>query len=428
MKRFAEIMLICILFGCNYIYSQQFWISQSSPTDKFLYKCEFVDSLNGWAIGEQGIIINTTNGGVNWTIQNSGLLNETLQDICFLNPYTGWIVYYKSNDRTSLLKTTNGGINWIDSSFPDTTAILGTVFFLNSTTGFLGGYSGFFKTTNSGINWVASSFDTAGCFYNMPARDIKFADSLIGYACGGIYDMVGVTWKTTDGGLNWLSSCVSPEPLSELIILGQGEAAAMGGDFEFGGISVRTTNMGLNWSYNNVGCFGDIRGFSFRTPAEVWASLSFAGYFAVNVDSMNPSSSWVCIKTPGDIQIYDIQFVSPRHGWCVGFGGSIFKYNKDIISINNQGFEVADKYSLNQNYPNPFNPETRITYSLPTRSDVKLKIYNSAGMLVRFYPRGIEEAGSYNIVFNAGSLASGVYFYVLTAGSYTESRKMVILK
>lgn len=86
------------------------------------------------------------------------------------------------------------------------------------------------------------------------------------------------------------------------------------------------------------------------------------------------------------------------------------------------------EYSLQQNYPNPFNPETNIRFTLPVKTMVTLKIYDSLGKLVDTAAEGIMAAGSYSVTFNAAHLASGVYFYKLDTDKYSDVKKMVVLK
>lgn len=97
------------------------------------------------------------------------------------------------------------------------------------------------------------------------------------------------------------------------------------------------------------------------------------------------------------------------------------------VNITNTSTEVKD-YKLSQNFPNPFNPETRISYSLPVVSDVKLVIFNSNGMEVGKYVYKNQKAGSYEITWDGKDLSSGVYYYKLTAGSFTDTKKMVLVK
>ncbi len=85
-------------------------------------------------------------------------------------------------------------------------------------------------------------------------------------------------------------------------------------------------------------------------------------------------------------------------------------------------------YSLSQNYPNPFNPSTIIRYALPARSQVTLEVYNTLGQLVRTLVSSEQAAGVHEVVFDGSALASGVYFYRLTAGAFTKVNKMLMLK
>jgi Arylsulfotransferase (ASST)/Secretion system C-terminal sorting domain/Bacterial Ig-like domain len=85
-------------------------------------------------------------------------------------------------------------------------------------------------------------------------------------------------------------------------------------------------------------------------------------------------------------------------------------------------------YSLKQNYPNPFNPSTRIQYSIPQTSYVMLKVYDILGREVETLVNEQKPAGNYNFSFDGTSLASGIYFYKIQAGSYSSVKKMILLK
>jgi photosystem II stability/assembly factor-like uncharacterized protein len=89
---------------------------------------------------------------------------------------------------------------------------------------------------------------------------------------------------------------------------------------------------------------------------------------------------------------------------------------------------MPQKYALSQNYPNPFNPTTTISYSIPERSSVELKIYNSIGEEIAALVNTVKEPGKYTVKWNASGLASGIYFYKITAGEFAESKKMVLLR
>ena len=86
------------------------------------------------------------------------------------------------------------------------------------------------------------------------------------------------------------------------------------------------------------------------------------------------------------------------------------------------------KFEMSQNYPNPFNPSTRIRFSVPEASNVKLTVYNALGQQVAELTNGMMNAGSYEVDWNASALTSGVYVYRLEAGNVNITRKMSLLK
>ena len=97
----------------------------------------------------------------------------------------------------------------------------------------------------------------------------------------------------------------------------------------------------------------------------------------------------------------------------------------DILPDNSQ---TANGFALMQNYPNPFNPVTNIKYILPVSGNVTLSIFNTIGQEALILVNEFKEAGSYRVSFNAADFNSGVYFYKLKAGSFVETRKMILLK
>jgi hypothetical protein len=94
--------------------------------------------------------------------------------------------------------------------------------------------------------------------------------------------------------------------------------------------------------------------------------------------------------------------------------------------VNQNG--VANSYSLEQNYPNPFNPTTNIKFSIPSAGHATLKIYDAIGNEVATYLDEVIQPGIYNADFDGSNLSSGVYFYVLKAGSFSETKKMMLVK
>ncbi len=417
------ILSFCVVYG------QDYWLPQNSPTTKDFVMCSFTDTSYGWVCGDSGLIVNTTNAGASWNLQNSGITNYKIESIYFLNRRLGWAtcndIYFTG---TLILKTTNGGVNWGSSRFPDTTVVLNTVYYVDSLLGFITGETGqIFKTTNGGISWINCFIESSVCNGLFAKKDVHFLNSQTGYACGGALDFVGILWRTTNSGGNWSVHCLSPEPLNEVIPLGGGIVAAMGGDLEFGSNSIYSSNNGNNWSYGLTECFGAVTGFSFRTPREVWAVQSFSNQLAVNLDSMKPGSLWQCLPTPGNSSLYDIQFTSPTMGWAFGRGGVIYKYNTAIIGISQSSNNLPDAYVLYQNYPNPFNPVTNIKYDIPVSANVTIKIYDLLGREI-YSVNEFKKAGRHEVEFDGADFASGMYFYSIESNGFKDTKKMVLVK
>ena len=112
------------------------------------------------------------------------------------------------------------------------------------------------------------------------------------------------------------------------------------------------------------------------------------------------------------------------HDWTP----AIPKYQTPSLTAVQKTPSVPTRYQLNQNYPNPFNPTTNITFQIPQRSMVTLKVYNILGQLVATLVHGMRAPGHYMVRFNGSGLSSGVYIYRLQAGSFIQSKKLMLVK
>jgi WD40 repeat protein len=103
-------------------------------------------------------------------------------------------------------------------------------------------------------------------------------------------------------------------------------------------------------------------------------------------------------------------------------------YDVTINGVSDNRNIIPISFILSQSYPNPFNPSTVISYQLPVNSFVTLKIYNSLGQEVKTLIEKIQLAGRYTIEWNPGNQPSGIYYYRLQAGKYSEMKKMVFIR
>ena len=98
-----------------------------------------------------------------------------------------------------------------------------------------------------------------------------------------------------------------------------------------------------------------------------------------------------------------------------------------IVSVDDEA-KLPVSYALSQNYPNPFNARTAINFALPQASDVNLSIYNMLGQKVATLVDGQLPAGNHSVNWDASEVATGVYFYKITAGDFSEIHQMTLLK
>jgi hypothetical protein len=111
-----------------------------------------------------------------------------------------------------------------------------------------------------------------------------------------------------------------------------------------------------------------------------------------------------------------------------GFSEFIIASNTDPILVKNEEANIPDKFKLSQNFPNPFNPATRIDFSIPKLSNVRLSVYDITGKEVALLVNQKLDNGSYYYQFNGEKLSNGMYFYKLTAGDFSETKKMILVK
>jgi hypothetical protein len=103
---------------------------------------------------------------------------------------------------------------------------------------------------------------------------------------------------------------------------------------------------------------------------------------------------------------------------------------KTVLSIVTgvDGEVNLNSYALEQNYPNPFNPSTLIRYQIPIGRNVSLKVYDILGNEVAVLVNDYRDAGSYEVEFNSDQLSSGIFFYTLSSGNYTATKKMILIR
>ncbi|KXK42813.1 MAG: Cytochrome c554 [Chlorobi bacterium OLB5] len=131
------------------------------------------------------------------------------------------------------------------------------------------------------------------------------------------------------------------------------------------------------------------------------------------------------------------QYLNPGHSAAInlflssGWQGPwsvVWNFRTGLVGLNQTSSEIPSSFKLYDNYPNPFNPVTNIKFDIPKSSYVKINIYDASGRLVTELVNQYLNAGSYVSQFTFSEYSSGVYYYRIESGSFTDVKKMILVK
>ncbi|MGD0339767.1 MAG: T9SS type A sorting domain-containing protein [Bacteroidota bacterium] len=292
-------------------------------------------------------------------------------------------------------------------------------------------------STDDGSTWTACG---GGVPLISPVADRVNTEKF--YAYDGIN---GQLWISSDGGKTFQRG-VGNLPDVPSWLPQDGNISAVPGHEEDlwiccgqGGL-YRTTNSGVTATKINAVTAAYRAGFGKALNAGGYPSIymfgtvkSALGFFR----SDDIGASWTRINDDkhqygkinqimGDPRVYGRCYVTPV-GRGILYGEPV---DSTSTSVESKGVisNIPAEYGLFQNYPNPFNPSTVISYQLPVTGFVALKVYDVLGREVETLVNERQNAGSHSVTFNANNLPSGVYFYRMQAGSYSETKKLILLR
>jgi hypothetical protein len=250
----------------------------------------------------------------------------------------------------------------------------------------------------------------------------------------------GTSWNSLNGGTN-----------SIVYGLGTYNGSLMAGGLfsNAGGISANCVASwnGSNWSALGTGCGGGFYPyvFAFATYGSnlyIGGLYTIAGGQTVNGIVRWDGSAYHSLGTgfsSGGSNVFGAFALTIFNNNLIAGGifssvngvgaGNVAQWNGlSVTGIHKTNGTVADNYSLAQNYPNPFNPSTKIKYQIPNSENVKLTVYDILGNEVAILINEKQAAGTHEISWNASNVSSGVYLYKITAGSYSDTRRMTLVK
>lgn len=379
-------------------------ISGNLPAGKEMYTGYALDANNifcadGGASGGAGgdaKAYRTTNGGTTWTqILNTGGTAGFFNSIVFskTTPTFGVI----QSDPPSgpgqpyfVRKTTDGGATWNVVTVPGVTGQ---------------------ASSQNGLCVVDANFFAFGLGNNAPARIVV----------------------TTDGGTTWNTrqSAIAGGFISGVAFADDKLRGLMGSSSSLPNVG-RTTDGGVTFSTVSIGT--GVTGYcnlKWVTGTNVVYVAGQTGAGGVVKRSIDGGATWTTMTTGGITNITHMEYFksgSVATMYAVASDGSVIKYTDNLTGIDPNNTTTPETFALQQNYPNPFNPSTTIKYSVPESGNVTVKIYNTLGTEVKTVVNKNHAAGNYVENVDMSEFSSGIYFYTMTSGGFTETKKMMLVK
>ncbi len=300
---------------------------------------------------------------------------------------------------------------------------------------------GFARSTNGGLNWQVSenAYDCNGIRttqlspWNIRANSfpVMDVDKTGGAMNGWIYNVTTdknlapagsdpdiVLHRSTDNGNTWSPGVrVNQDPLNN----GRNQFFPAIRVDEQGGVNI------LYYDNRNVADSADVYLSRSTDGGATWNDFRISSnrFRPAPVTGVGQGNMGDNIgMTSGNNKLYPV-WMSNQSG-LLQVWSAIIDYT--IIGIQQISSEVPKDFSIEQNYPNPFNPETNINFNITKAGFTSIKIFNSAGQLIKVLAEQELNPGKYSVKWNAADEPSGVYFYSIETNNFRESRKMILIK
>ncbi len=325
------LVVLIVVFGATPAFaSQGYWQVLSSGTAQDLHSVFFVDQSVGWAVGNGGVILATTTGGISWQAQTSGTTADLLS-VAFADASNGWAVGTTSGSGPVILHTSDGGTTWVAQKSPSTTGLTSLTVVDKNTAWACGGSAGIIQTADGGTTWTAQDSGLGGSS-SITLNSIQFVDKTYGFTGGDYHVRV-----TTDGGQTWLEggsintlgAAWGFYGVDSLSFIDQNNGWLIG-DHSVQGTSplqyvrflMHTTNGARSWQPVTVGSAGTPEAVYFIDQNDGWI-IGDAGLILYTSDG---GVTWVA-QVSGTVNgLSAISMLDSTHGFAVGQAGTIVKY------------------------------------------------------------------------------------------------------
>jgi photosystem II stability/assembly factor-like uncharacterized protein len=290
------------------VYFQNGWYTQASSTTNSLWGVFFLpDGRNGWAVGDAGTIVHTTDAGASWATQVSAT-SFNLRSVWFTSSQVGYAAGYAG----TVMQTQNGGATWTRNASIAASENFNHICFADSQHGWVVGANGIIaRTADAGQTWT-KNFPTSNML-----QGVSFSDTTNGWAVG----QGGVIAGTRDGGQSWyvVQPAVTANAIYSVWRRSDTEAWA-GGAAGVNPVTVSTPDS-LQWTLGTFGALNTIHGIIMGSSLIGYAvGTNGQGLILKTIDG---ASSWSPQVANSAQDLNDVWFVDPLRGWAVGVGGRI---------------------------------------------------------------------------------------------------------
>jgi hypothetical protein len=340
----------------------------------------------------------TTNNGDNWAAANNGLtaMNVKAMAVAGSNLFAG--------TTAGLFVSSNNGASWTQVGFSPSVSIsalysVGNVLYLGAPNGSV------HSTTNSGANWINHGYASSTAINAITLFD------------GTLYAGSSYVSFSTDNGVSWGYDFI---PGASIVKCFYSLGSVLRTGTSTGGFK-KTTSGGnfvreLPWS-NYILAYASAGDYIMQggSTGIFWSNNNGANWYDPN--SMFMGGAYILSMAQNSNYIF------------AASGGTVYRRPiSEFVGISTISTNVPVDYSLAQNYPNPFNPSTNIEFAIPKAGNVSLKIYDQLGRETALLYSGNLAAGTFRYEFDASSYSSGIYYYNLSAGDFSQTKKMVLVK
>jgi spore coat protein CotH/photosystem II stability/assembly factor-like uncharacterized protein len=367
----------------------------------------FLDPWFGWIIGDQGTLLKTTDGGATWAEKAVGF-NVVFSHFAVLSMDTLVAV----GDGGAIFRSVDGGENWTRMA-SGVTANLRAITFSGATDGWCAGDGVLLRTLDGGASWNAVYADSSVAFQSLA---VLGTDTLLAATLGGV-----ATLATTDGGTLWTFHAPALNvPIRALTTLDSTLAWAAGDRGR-----VFTSVGGASWQPIPTPGARTLRALARLDNEDLYAAGDGGAIWFTD----DNGATWYAQYSADSHDLYALCFTDSARGYAAGSGGTVLgTTSPGTLTEVRDGSTAPSAFRLAQNYPNPFNPETRIEFQLPFAGPVSLVVYDLLGREVATLVDDVLQAGPHAVPWNAARFSTGVYFYRLHAGAFTQTRKLLLMR